>query len=1063
MSTVSSNSAINGLYSNPNQITGLVSGLDTQGMIESLVESYSMKITSLGQDAQMAAWEQSAYRDAITMLSGFTSQYASFSNASTNLSSNAFFTNAVSSIPQGTYSSAVSTSGSTDSDIIINSISALATSSRYESSNLSDGPSDKVTAKEEIDVTEKVEVGLLKGDMKLSYGNTTVTLSFDSSDLAGLSSDSDSATQTAALAELINDKLRSTDVTINGTTGAAIDRMEAKVVNGEIVFEDQSSGKNSITVTSASLAIRNATGMDFSDGELKSIKLEDAKLVESQTVLQQMSGQDFNFTLDGVSRTVTMPSIVAKEDGTGFFIDGDLYNNDEAAGAFVDALNKELNNILGGNVKAENVATTDGNLQLQFNIANGDTSSFSMSSIVNESLGLDDTATNYLNSSATLGDLLDDYDTSKNTSDMLAIGGVSYTTVGGWKDSQGNLVEDKNGQWVRVDENGNTLKGQEIVINGESIGVFNEDSSLNEVLSAINTSDAGVKASISTLTGKVIFTTTDTGANTKIDITGGLAEQLFGETVATSQTTTTYKGEISEEDYSSLIASAATDTEDETFVADAISVTIDGTEYKNTQGQTMDDFLASLPVTMTAEQDENGKYSFSLSTTDGEEVTMKIGDTQVIGEYESDIEAFKGNLETWDGYDSSTGKIAAGTYTIVDANGDFEEIEIDNDVPFETFQELLNGASGGDYYVEGTADNFYISMKEGGAPIQGFLAGTIADFTVGGEFSMDNAAEGQQLGSFETLVRYAGSKEEVTENTYGSGYTSGTDAEMSVTVNGENMTIVRSNNDITIDGLKITLSEVFEPEEGEDGISFKTEHNTDDVVDVVKQMVSDYNDMIAFVRDLYTTVPNQDSTGSTYKPLTDEDRADMSESEIEKYEEKAQTGILFGDSNMRSLYESLTGIFSGTLGAELRSIGIDTTFSFEDKATTLTLDEDKLAEMLRNDPTKVQDIFTRSTETGASSDGLMATLSNKIDNYASIQGTDKGILVRAAGTELSSLTLLDNFYQDQIDSFQAQIDSWQSKLSDKVTYYTNQFTRLEVLMSQMNSQSSALAGLSTSY
>ena len=40
-----------------------------------------------------------------------------------------------------------------------------------------------------------------------------------------------------------------------------------------------------------------------------------------------------------------------------------------------------------------------------------------------------------------------------------------------------------------------------------------------------------------------------------------------------------------------------------------------------------------------------------------------------------------------------------------------------------------------------------------------------------------------------------------------------------------------------------------------------------------------------------------------------------------------------------------------------------------------------------------------------------------------------------------------------------RISTWQSKMSDKVDYYTNKFTQLEKLINQMNSQSSALAGL----
>ncbi|MFQ7855607.1 MAG: hypothetical protein ACLRIS_11230 [Flavonifractor plautii] len=38
-----------------------------------------------------------------------------------------------------------------------------------------------------------------------------------------------------------------------------------------------------------------------------------------------------------------------------------------------------------------------------------------------------------------------------------------------------------------------------------------------------------------------------------------------------------------------------------------------------------------------------------------------------------------------------------------------------------------------------------------------------------------------------------------------------------------------------------------------------------------------------------------------------------------------------------------------------------------------------------------------------------------------------------------------------------QVDKWQAKMSDKVDYYTNKFTQLEMLIAQMNSQSSSLA------
>ena len=46
---------------NSNIISGLASGMDTEAMIEGMVQGYQQKITQLGQDRTMLQWQQSAY------------------------------------------------------------------------------------------------------------------------------------------------------------------------------------------------------------------------------------------------------------------------------------------------------------------------------------------------------------------------------------------------------------------------------------------------------------------------------------------------------------------------------------------------------------------------------------------------------------------------------------------------------------------------------------------------------------------------------------------------------------------------------------------------------------------------------------------------------------------------------------------------------------------------------------------------------------------------------------------------------------------------------------------
>ena len=114
---------------------------------------------------------------------------------------------------------------------------------------------------------------------------------------------------------------------------------------------------------------------------------------------------------------------------------------------------------------------------------------------------------------------------------------------------------------------------------------------------------------------------------------------------------------------------------------------------------------------------------------------------------------------------------------------------------------------------------------------------------------------------------------------------------------------------------------------------------------------------------------------------------------------------------------------------------------------------------MESDYDGVVDIFTRTKDNGAESDGLMQGIKTQMDRYGSTTGVVKGILVQQAGTPLASLTLLDNGWQKEIDNYSDQISKWQDKLESQVDRYTKMFTRLEMLTNQMNSQSSALASL----
>ena len=309
-------------------------------------------------------------------------------------------------------------------------------------------------------------------------------------------------------------------------------------------------------------------------------------------------------------------------------------------------------------------------------------------------------------------------------------------------------------------------------------------------------------------------------------------------------------------------------------------------------------------------------------------------------------------------------------------------------------------------------------------------------------------------------------------------YTAGQDAVFQVKVNGQTQTLTRNSNTFDLDGLTVTLEGLFNnADRGADAgpiqsadvndklfvegeaVTFSAKTDTDTIVDAIKQMVADYNTMVTEIKKAYSDMPLKKSDDSRYEPLTSEQEADMSESEIQAYEEKAKTGILFMDRDLASLYNELRSAVTpgGSDGSYLRSIGINT--SYEEGLTTISLDESALREALENDLDGVRNAFTKSTANGAATDGLMTSIQKVTEKYAATTGATKGILIEKAGSQYSPSAALDNTMLDKMEEIDAEIEKWQDKMSDKVDYYTNKFTQLEMLINQMNSQSSALAGL----
>lgn len=292
---------------------------------------------------------------------------------------------------------------------------------------------------------------------------------------------------------------------------------------------------------------------------------------------------------------------------------------------------------------------------------------------------------------------------------------------------------------------------------------------------------------------------------------------------------------------------------------------------------------------------------------------------------------------------------------------------------------------------------------------------------------------------------------------FGGVSTDGTDGEMSILYNGVQTTITSSSNTFSIDGLDIRATNTFNTGSAtaEGGVSFTASADTEKVTETVKKFIEAYNAMIDEVRTQATTKPD-----SNYKPLTEDQKNEMNENSIKNWENKAKEGILYNSSALKDLDNATQGIFSsmminGVSYADLEKIGI----SFSDDYTAggkIVFDEEKFKTAMDSDPEKVSDLFTG---THGIVNTIDSTLSTYATRYASRNGNSYGVLIEEAGSEKLSLTLTNNSIYKELKDMQETITNLQSQLSTEQDRYISQFTQMERLINQMNSQSSYLSQL----
>ena len=143
----------------------------------------------------------------------------------------------------------------------------------------------------------------------------------------------------------------------------------------------------------------------------------------------------------------------------------------------------------------------------------------------------------------------------------------------------------------------------------------------------------------------------------------------------------------------------------------------------------------------------------------------------------------------------------------------------------------------------------------------------------------------------------------------GAKVTDGVNAVLSV--NGQ--TITRSSNTFEVDGAKVTLNK-----QTAESTKITLTNNATSLTDSIKSFVNDYNTMIDLMGGLLKEEVDRD-----YQPLSEDQKDEMTESEIASWEKKAKAGILRGDNLLRSISSKLQSVVSGLSvnGVSLYSMG----------------------------------------------------------------------------------------------------------------------------------------------
>ena len=281
---------------------------------------------------------------------------------------------------------------------------------------------------------------------------------------------------------------------------------------------------------------------------------------------------------------------------------------------------------------------------------------------------------------------------------------------------------------------------------------------------------------------------------------------------------------------------------------------------------------------------------------------------------------------------------------------------------------------------------------------------------------------------------------------------------------GNSNTFEFSSNNFNISGINFDIKSF--PTES---IKVSIINDGDEVVELMKSFVEDYNNIMEELNS-----KSKERKNYKYKPLTEAQKDEMTEKEIERWEKKAKEGILGNESEIENfMYKLREAIFMpvGNSSISLRDIGFDTSNDYIEGGK-INFDETKFRNALTKDSQGIYELFTKASDSGYENynpnltneqrkaqdadQGIFRRVNAVLNDYTRVTRSNsgkKGIFIEKAGVS-GDTTFNENVISRAMKEYDKKISRLNDIMTSREERYYRQFTRLETAMAKLQSQSS---------